>query len=413
MIVETLAIGTELLLGQIVNTNASDIASRLAEHGLTHLRQSVIGDNEERMRTAISEAVSRSDALIITGGIGPTQDDVTREVVAHVAGVPLVFDTIYADEMRERWLALGREFPESNLRQAYRPEGAVVVPNHKGSAPGFRIEVDGCWVVCLPGVPKEMLAMLDESVVPFLRSRSDGAPSVVVSRMLRSWGQSEAKVGEILSDLFLSSTNPTVAFLASGGEIKIRLTAHAENQEAADALIAPVEAEVRSLLGDHVFAVDDMTIERLIHERLLELGWSIGSAESATGGQIARRLTMLGGTSATFRGSIVAYATDLKSGILGVDPSVIAEHGVVSEKTAAAMAVGAQRTLGVDVAVAVTGSAGPEPMEQPVGTMIVAVATPIGTTVRTFKMPGDRERIRTYTATAALHMVRASLNEAP
>lgn len=410
MIVETLAIGTELLLGQIVNTNASEIATRLAEHGLTHLRQSVIGDNEERMRLAISEAVSRSDALIITGGIGPTQDDVTREVVASVAQVPLIFDEAYADEMRERWLARGREFPESNLKQAYRPDGAVVVDNHKGSAPGFRVLIDGCWVVCLPGVPQEMLSMLDESVIPFLHGRSDGPSSVVISRVLRSWGLSEARVGEVLSDVFLSSTNPTVAFLASGGEIKIRLTAHAESDEAAHALIEPVENEVRSRLSAFVFGADDMTIEKVIHERLLELGWTIGSAESATGGQIARRLTMLGGSSETFRGSIVAYATDLKSSVLGVDPLVIARHGVVSEETAAAMATGARATLGVDVAVAVTGSAGPEPMEQPVGTMIVAVATPLDTAVRTFTMPGDRERIRTYTATAALHMVRTSLD---
>jgi nicotinamide-nucleotide amidase len=410
VIVETLAIGTELLLGQIVNTNASEIATRLAEHGLTHLRQSVIGDNEERMRLAISEAVSRSDALIITGGIGPTQDDVTREVVASVAQVPLIFDEAYADEMRERWLARGREFPESNLKQAYRPDGAVVVDNHKGSAPGFRVLIDGCWVVCLPGVPQEMLSMLDESVIPFLHGRSDGPSSVVISRVLRSWGLSEARVGEVLSDVFLSSTNPTVAFLASGGEIKIRLTAHAESDEAAHALIEPVENEVRSRLSAFVFGADDMTIEKVIHERLLELGWTIGSAESATGGQIARRLTMLGGSSETFRGSIVAYATDLKSSVLGVDPLVIARHGVVSEETAAAMATGARATLGVDVAVAVTGSAGPEPMEQPVGTMIVAVATPLDTAVRTFTMPGDRERIRTYTATAALHMVRTSLD---
>jgi nicotinamide-nucleotide amidase len=228
--------------------------------------------------------------------------------------------------------------------------------------------------------------------------------------VLRSWGLSEARVGEVLSDVFLSSTNPTVAFLASGGEIKIRLTAHAESDEAAHALIEPVENEVRSRLSAFVFGADDMTIEKVIHERLLELGWTIGSAESATGGQIARRLTMLGGSSETFRGSIVAYATDLKSSVLGVDPLVIARHGVVSEETAAAMATGARATLGVDVAVAVTGSAGPEPMEQPVGTMIVAVATPLDTAVRTFTMPGDRERIRTYTATAALHMVRTSLD---
>ena len=410
MIVESLAVGTELLLGQIVNTNAADIARRLADSGLMHVRQSVIGDNLKRMDEAIASAAARSDALIITGGIGPTQDDVTRESVAAVAGVPLVFDAAYADVMRAKAVARGREFSESNLKQAYRPEGSVVIENQKGSAPGFRAEIDGCFVFCLPGVPEEMRTMLDESVMPFLRSRSGTGHGVVASRVLRSWGMAEARVGEILDDLFLESVNPTIAFLASAGEIKIRLTAAAETQAEAEALITPVEEEVRRRLGDLIFGADDETIEEVIHQRLLSRGWKIGSAESATGGLIARRLTMIGGTSATFRGSIVAYATDLKSSLLDVDASVITDFGVVSEETATAMVRGARDALDVDVAVAVTGSAGPEPMEKPVGTMIVAVATPTVELVKTFTMPGDRERVRTYTATAALHLVRTALD---
>ena len=409
MIVETLAVGTELLLGQIVNTNAANIAQRLADSGMTHLGQSVVGDNEARIERAILSAVERSDALIITGGIGPTQDDITREVVASAAGLPLEFDAMYAETMRERSISLGRDFPESNLRQAYRPMGAVVIDNEKGSAPGFRVQVGDCWVICLPGVPAEMLTMMDDSVLPFLINLSGHAGGVVVSRMIRSWGISEAKVGETLDDLFHESQNPTVAFLASAGEIKIRLTAAAADESAASELIAPVEAEVRRRLGDRVFGADEETIEKVIHESLLERGWTIGSAESATGGLIARRLTMLGGTSATFRGSIVAYATDLKQSVLAVDPEVIAEHGVVSEETAALMARGARGVLGVDVSVAVTGSAGPDPLEKPVGTMIVAVVTPSIELVKTFAMPGDRERIRAYTATAALHLVRSAL----
>lgn len=409
MIVESLAVGTELLLGQIVNTNAADIARRLAESGITHVRQSVIGDNAKRMDEAIAAAVARCDALIITGGIGPTQDDVTRDSVAVVAGVPLVFDEAYADSMREQAAQRGRDFTESNLKQAFRPEGSVVIENHKGSAPGFRADIRGCWVFCLPGVPEEMRTMLDESVMPFLRSHSGASTGVVSSRVLRSWGLPEAKVGEILDDLFRESENPTMAFLASSGEIKIRLTAFASTPTEADALIAPVEAEVRKRLGDFVFGADDETIEQLIHDRLLERGWHIGSAESATGGLIARRLTMIGGTSATFRGSIVAYATDLKKSLLDVDEEFIEEFGVVSEETASAMARGARLALDVEVAVAVTGSAGPEPMEKPVGTMIVAVATPTVEIVKTFVMPGDRERVRAYTSTAALHLVRTAL----
>lgn len=412
MIVETLAVGTELLLGQIANTNAKDIAIRLAESGFTHINQAVVGDNADRMGAAIRLAVSRADALIITGGIGPTADDITRSAVAGVAGVPLIYDETYEHVLRKRWNRMrpDRPFPESNLRQAYRPEESHVVVNAKGSAPGFRILIEGCWVFSLPGVPGEMLAMVDELVLPFLREQAGGGRAVV-SRVLRSWGMSEAKVGEELQDLFDFGKNPTVAFLASSGEIKIRLTALADTQEEARALIAPVESEVRSRIGALIFGADDDTIERVIRTELEKRGWTIGTAESATGGLVARRLTSLPGASATFRGSIVAYTSDLKLGILGVPPETIASHGVVSEETAEAMARGARSVLGVDVAVGVTGSAGPEPLEQPVGTMIVAVATPSVATVRTLHMPGDREQVRAHTATAALHLVRRAILE--
>ena len=410
MRVEILAVGTEMLLGQIVNTNASTIAARLADHGLAHHYQTVVGDNPERMAEAIATAARRSDAVIITGGIGPTQDDVTREVVAAVAGVPLEFDEVYATELRSRWEARGREFPESNLRQAYRPQGAIVVENRKGSAPGFRFDLDGCWVISLPGVPQEMLTMLDESVLPFLAAE-EGDAGIVVSRLIRSWGISEAKVGELLDDLFVTSQNPTVAFLASSGVIKIRLTARAESASAAKALIAPVEEEVRRRLGSAVFGVDDDTIEQILHSELLERGWTIATAESATAGLVASRLTSVPGASSIFRGSIGAYAVDVKVGVLGVDPKVIDAHGVVSEETALAMAHAARSLLASDVAVSVTGSAGPDPLEDEAGTMCVAVVTPTAERVSTFLMPGDRERVRTYTATAALHQIRLAIGE--
>lgn len=412
MIVETLAVGTELLLGQITNTNAKNIAARLAESGFTHLHQTVVGDNAGRMGSAILSATKRSDGLIITGGIGPTADDITREAVAAVAGVPLVYDTTYERVLRERWSKLRPDipFPESNLRQAYRPEGSHVVVNPKGSAPGFRIRIGDCWVFALPGVPAEMLDMLDEIVLPFLREEA-GEGGVVVSRVLRSWGMSEANVGEELQELFDRSENPSIAFLASAGEIKIRITALAQSDAEARSLIAPVESEVRDLIGDRIFGADDETIERLIRRELELRGWTIGTAESATGGLVGRRLTSLPGASETFRGSVVAYASDLKTSILGVPADTIEEHGVVSEATAEAMAQGARSVLEVDVAVAVTGSAGPEPLEQPVGTMIVAVVTPVCSKVRTLHMPGDRERVRAYTATAALHIVLRAIQQ--
>lgn len=411
MIVETLTIGTELLLGQIVNSNAADIATRLAESGLTHLRQSVVGDNPQRMHAAIDEAVARADALIITGGIGPTQDDITRQAVADVAGVGLTFDAGYAETMRRDWERRGREFPESNVRQAYRPEGSLAIENPNGSAPGFQCKVDGCWVFALPGVPAEMRWMLDQSVMPFLRTEAGGDAGVVISRTLRSWGLSEALVGERLSDLFHGSTNPTVAFLASAGVINVRLTARASTEAHALELIAPVETEVRKNLGDAIFGIDDETIERIIHDTLGENGWTIATAESATAGLVAARLTSVPGSSATFRGSVGAYAPDIKTDLLGVAPSLMRDKGIVSEDTALAMAHGVRTRLSADVGVAVTGSAGPAPLEVEAGTMCVAVVTPTAARSRTFKMPGDRERIRTYTATAALHMVRLVLSE--
>ncbi len=409
MNVEILAVGTELLLGQIVNTNATEIARRLADRGFTHRYQAVVGDNRDRMASAIAAAAQRSDALIITGGIGPTQDDITREVVADVAGVDLVYDDHYASMMRERWTALGRSFPESNLRQAYRPEGAVVVPNDKGSAPGFRVMVDGCWVFALPGVPAEMLVMLEQEVLPFLQAESGNDRSVVVSRVIRSWGLPEAGVGELLADIFETSENPTVAFLASSGEIKVRLTAGAATESDARALIAPVEAVVRERLAPHVFGADDETIEAVLGDLLRERSWTIGTAESATAGMIAARLTSVPGASEIYRGSIAAYATDVKTSLLGVPAATIDEHGVVSESTALAMARGASQALAVDVAVAVTGSAGPSELEVPTGTLCIAVVSPETTIVRTIRLPGDRERVRTYGTTAALHITRIAL----
>ncbi|MEN8234489.1 MAG: competence/damage-inducible protein A [Actinomycetota bacterium] len=406
MIVEILAIGTELLLGQIVNSNASRIAERLAEAGLDHYQQTVVGDNEERVAAAITAACARSDAVIITGGLGPTKDDLTREAIARAAGVGLVFDEVQADRLRERWRQRGWDMPESNLQQAEHPEGCTLIENPKGTAPGIRCEVDGSWVFALPGVPAEMVPMLERDVIPFLRGSED---SVVVSRLLRTWGEAESAIGERLGDLYDASTNPTIAFLASGGEIKIRITAKAATEEEAATLIAPMEAAVRDRLGKRIFGADDDTVEVVILRMLEERGWTFATAESVTGGLVSGRVTSVPGSSRVFRGSVVAYATDLKEPTLGVDPEIIESEGVVSEPVAVAMAEGGRERLGADVVVSTTGSAGPDPLERPVGTVVIAVATPDGTRVRTLSMPGDRERVRTFATTAALHLTRMSL----
>lgn len=412
MIVEVLAVGTELLLGQIVNRNAADIGSRLADAGLDHYHQGVVGDNRARMVAAIRLSCSRADALIITGGIGPTKDDITREALADAAGVPLRFSEAYAERLRRYWEARGREMPDSNLRQAEYPDGAELIANPKGTAPGLRVEIDGTWVFALPGVPAEMIPMLEGEVLPLLQRRAGGDDAVVVSRLLRTWGESESKIGELLDDLFEELQNPTVAFLASAGEIKVRLTAKAESEAAARALIAPVERTVRERLGARVFGADDDIIETVLLRMLEERGWTLATAESATGGLIASRITSIPGASRVFRGGVVAYSTEVKRNQLGVPATTIDQHGVVSEPVAIAMANGVAAALRADVAVSVTGSAGPDPQDQPVGTVVVAVRTPGEVRAQTLRMPGDRERVRTYTTTAALHLTRLALEGA-
>ena len=405
MIVEVVAVGTELLLGQIVNGNAATIGAALADRGFDAHFQVVVGDNLDRVATAIRTATERADAVIITGGIGPTQDDITREAVCAALGLEMMFDDSYAVFLRERFLTWGRDMPASNLRQAEYPEGAVLLPNPKGTAPGLALTHKEKLLFLLPGVPTEMSHLLEFEVIPRLRQAA-GVDAVVFSRILRSWGRTESQIGEMLEDLFAATTNPSIAFLASAGEIKVRITAKARTIVEAEELVAPIEAEVRSRLHPSVFATDSQTIEQVIKSQLVARGWTIGSAESATGGMVAARLTATPGASAFYRGSVITYAPDLKASLLGVEDL---SPGLVSEPIALAMADGARRALKVDVAVSVVGSAGPEPLEQPVGTVVMAVATPEDARARTVKFPGDRERIRVYSATTALHLVRLAV----
>jgi nicotinamide-nucleotide amidase len=411
VIVEVLAVGTELLLGQIVNGNAATIGARLAEAGLDHYHQGVVGDNVERIVAAVRLATGRADALIITGGIGPTQDDLTREALCAAAGVAMAFSDEQADALRRRWADRGREMPASNLRQAQYPEGATLLANPKGTAPGIRMRIGDAWVFAVPGVPAEMAPMVDDEILPLLRAEA-GEGSVVVSRLIRTWGGSESRIAEIVADLYEASSNPTMAFLASSGEIKVRLTAKAATREEAEDLIAPVEAEVRARLGSQVFGTDDDTVERIVLGELERRGWTLATAESATAGMVAARLTSVAGASRVFRGSVIAYQDDVKTGVLGVPEDIVAAHGVVSEATACAMADRAATLFGTEVAVAVTGSAGPEPQERPVGSMVVAVHTPEATRARSLHFPGDRERVRVYATTAALQLVRLAVTGA-
>lgn len=402
MIVEVIAVGTELLLGQIVNGNAATIGSALAERGLDAHYQQVVGDNHQRLTDAIKLAMGRADAVIITGGLGPTQDDLTREAVCAATGLEMEFSNEYADHLREWWQRRGRVMPESNLQQAEHPAGAELLMNPKGTAPGLAIDHQGTLVFCVPGVPAEMEYLLHQDVIP--RIASDDT-AVLSSRLLRTWGRSESDIADTLDDLYRESTNPSLAFLASGGEIKIRITAKADKRETAKSLIEPMEREVRIRLGDAVFGTDDETIERVLLRTLNDRGYTIATAESMTGGLVSAALTSLPGSSAVVRGGLIAYQEDLKERLLGVDVS----DGVVTEATAIQMALGGRQLLGADVVVSVTGSAGPDPLEKPPGTMVVAVATPDHAQARELTMVGDRERVRTYGVTNALQLTRLAL----
>ena len=404
MIVEVIAVGTELLLGQIVNSNTSTMGAALAERGIDAHYQQTVGDNLTRIADAIRVAIGRSDAVVMTGGIGPTQDDITREAVCEVTGREMVFSEDYADRLREWWSRRGREMPQSNLRQAYYPEGAEMLSNPRGTAPGLALEHEGKLIFCVPGVPAEMEYLMLAEVLPRLASAS-GEEQVIASRLIRTWGRPESEVAEILDDLYTSSVNPSLAFLASNSEIKIRVTAKAETAAETRLLIEPMETEVRSRLGDSVFGFDDETIERVLMQLLSDRGYTVGTAESMTGGMVSARLTALPGSSAVVKGGLVAYNSELKHRLLGL--SDITE--VVTTDAAVAMARGARALLDVDVAIAVTGSAGPEPMEKPVGTVIVGVATPDDVRGRELRFSGDRERLRTYGTTAALHLARLAL----
>lgn len=403
MIVEVIAVGTELLLGQIVNSNLATIGSALAERGFDAHYQQTVGDNLGRIATSISTALDRADAVIITGGIGPTQDDITREGVCQATGREMVFNQEYADHLTGWFATRGRTMNESNLRQAYHPQGAELLSNPRGTAPGIALEHDGKLLFCVPGVPAEMELLISSEVMPRLVEAA-GRVEVIESRLIRTWGRPESLVGEMLDDLY-QSANPSIAFLASAGEIKIRITAKADTPAEARRLIEPMEQEVATRMGSTVFGYDDETIERVLLTLLAGKGYKIGAAESMTGGMVMARLTSIPGSSAVVKGGLVAYDRGLKQTLLGVRDVTT----VVNAETAVEMAIGAKELLGVDVAVAVTGSAGPEALEMPAGTVYIGVATPEDARARTMRYTADRERVRAYSTTAALQLTRLAL----
>jgi nicotinamide-nucleotide amidase len=408
---DVLAIGTELLLGQIVDTNSSWIGEQLAMAGIDTCEHRKVGDNLERMVQCLRELLDRADAVIVCGGLGPTPDDVTREAIAEVMGVELERREELVEHIRAIFGGRGRPFPENNLRQADVPIGGAVIPNPIGTAPGLQCEVTVQGgrrkvVYAVPGVPYEMTEMVTKHVLPDLLARS-GERAVIVSRSLKTWGTSESGLAEMIAERVDQQTNPTIAFLARGIEgIYVRMTAKAPTEEEARELLDAEDVALRKVLGELVFAVDDDTMESEVLRLCEERGWTLGVAESLTGGFIGARLTNVPGASRTYRGAIASYATDVKRSVLGVTAEL-----VVSEDAVKQMAVGAQRVLGADVGIAVTGVAGPHEQDgQPVGTVWYGVALPgHEPEAITARLPFDRERIRQFSTITLLNTLRMRL----
>lgn len=407
---EIVAVGTEILLGQIIDTNSAWIAERLAETGVDCHFQTVVGDNPERMLEVLASALERAEALIVTGGLGPTQDDLTREVVAELMGVELVRDMEIVERIQERFSSRGRPMPENNLKQADVPVGANAIAEMPGTAAGLICPMpEGKVIYLVPGVPTEMKQMLEGTVLQDLVSRS-GEKSVISSRVLKTWGHSESGLAEDLAEeieRLNGDGEVTLAFQASGIEgVKVRITAKAVNKEQSDSLLDHEENVLRELIGDHIFAVDHQTMESVVLDQLKAQSLTFATAESITGGMIGSRLTEIPGSSDSYIGSIVAYDADVKRSLLNVPKDI----SVVSQEAVEAMALGVCAVLGADVSVAVSGAAGPYPHEgQEPGT--VWMATNVKGYVESFKVvfPFDRAQIRQFTVITVLNALRKRL----
>ncbi len=416
MRVEIVAVGTELLLGQIPDTNSQWLGEQLAANGISSQFHQHVGDNHERIVLAFRTALARSDALIVCGGLGPTQDDITRAALAEVMNVALERHDDLVEKIRAMFSSRGRTMPDNNLLQADVPHGAVVIAQTRGTAPGLICEVGRKVVYAVPGVPYEMTDMFERAILPDLlaRQRADGSTSVITSRVLRTWGASESALAEAVAERFDALSDDdrvTIAFLASGIEgIKVRLTARGDDAAHARALLAEEEPLVRALivekLGDIIFGVDEQTMEDVVADRLLAHGATLSVAESVTGGLIASRLVAVAGASTWFRGGVVSYASDVKYDLLKVPAGP-----VVSPEAAQAMALGVRTLRGSDIGLSVTGVAGPDEQDgQPVGTVFVGIS--MGDTLEhvALRLPCDRPRVRAYSAISALDALRRALD---
>lgn len=408
---EILAVGTELLLGNTVNTNAAELSQRLADLGINVFWHSVVGDNPLRLAEAAEAARRRADLIITTGGLGPTYDDLTKNVLAECFGRPLVFHEEEAELIRGYFARTGRECAPNNLQQAWLPEGCTVFRNHWGTAPGCAFVSEGVHVIMLPGPPHECIPMFRACAVPYLRSISD---QTLVSRQIRVFGMGESDVEMLFRGEMEKMSNPTLATYAKEGEVMLRVTAKADTEEQAAAMCKPVVEKVCGTLGDIVYGVDVESLEALCLMLLKEKGMTFASAESLTGGLIGARMTALSGASSVYRGGAVTYCDEVKAAMLGVSEQTLTEHGAVSRETAEQMARGVRLAAGADIGVSATGLAGPDgDGRNPVGTVFVGFAAADSVYVRQLRLSGTRSRIRELSANHAFDMIRRYLTGLP
>jgi nicotinamide-nucleotide amidase len=404
---EIITVGTELLLGQLVDSNTAEIAVALADAGIDVHYETSVGDNRERVTEAVRIALSRADCAICAGGLGPTVDDLTRDGIAAALERPLELDQAALTELRARFASFGRRMAENNVQQAMLPRGAIVMENPLGTAPGFIVDHGGKIVAAMPGVPRELRLMLKERLIPWLVERFQ-IRSTLVTRVLKTIGVGESDLDQRIADLFRDSVNPSIAVLAHVGTVDVKMTAKADTRAAAVALLDALEPQLRERLGDVIFAVDRGSIEEVAGECLRRRGWTIATAESCTGGLASAMITSVAGASDYFRGGVIAYGDEAKIAALDVAPDLLDRYGAVSEEVAAALALGAQAAFHATLALSITGIAGPGggSAEKPVGLVYVALAGPEAKMdVRRLQLPGDREAIQRRAALAALTLL--------
>ena len=410
---ELIAVGTELLLGNVANTDAQYLSEQLTSVGVDVLYHTAVGDNQARLREVIDVARRRCDLLIFTGGLGPTYDDLTKETVCRTFDRPLDFHPEIADEIRHYCdTVFGRESPACNLQQAYLPRDCTVFHNPVGTAPGCAFTADGVTVVMLPGVPRECRYLTDHALIPYLKAQQQ---EVILSHDLHVFGLTEPQVQERLADLMDEAVNPSLAPYAKPGEVMLRLTAKAGTEEACEELMAPLFWDARSRLGAYLYGVDAGSLEERTAQLLKDRQLTFSAAESCTGGLVAKRMTDVPGASAVFLGGVVGYTNGVKAHVLGVSQDVLDKYGAVSAPTARAMAEGVRHLTGSDLAVSVTGVAGPDKddRDNEVGTVFIALADGRETVVRRLDLGAGRERVRTMAAHHAFDMIRRYLTDLP